>query len=64
MVLKIFTVKHIRLYVEEREEENRKEGEEKEGKEEGENKTALPTFSFTRHGNYFDYIREKASILY
>lgn len=37
---------------------------EKEEEEERENnKTAPSTFTFTMHGNYFDYIRGKASIL-
>ena len=60
MIIKISTVKNIRLYV--RQIENKEEKGKKRGGREN-NKTALSTFSFTRDDNYFDYIREKASIL-
>lgn len=36
-------------------------GEERAG---GQRTKLQSTFSFTRHSNYFDYIREKASVLY
>lgn len=68
MAIKISTIKRIRLCVPERVREKRRGGgREGRGEEEGEGerqRTKLQsTFSFTRHSNYFDYIREKASVL-
>lgn len=48
------------MFLREREE---REEEEKKKERKRDNKTAKPTFSVTRHCNYFDYIREMASIL-
>lgn len=63
MVIKTSTIKHIRLYVPEREKGEEEEGGKEERGKERDTKTAKFTFSFTRHCNYFDYIREMASIL-
>lgn len=54
------------MFLREQERKEEEEEEKEEGKERGKgrDRTKLQsTFSFTRHSNYFDYIREKASVL-